>query len=57
MTHSDIPSLSAEDIQAIERRAQAMRSQAMATFLRAGSAAIVTAAQKLAALVLRPRHA
>lgn len=57
MTSSDTPILTAQDIQAIEQRAHAMRSEAMAQIVRAVGAAIAKAARKVASMFQRPHHA
>ncbi len=57
MTPSDTPILTAQDIQTIEQRAHAMRSEAMAQLVRSAGAAIANAARKIIALFQRPHHA
>ncbi|MDE4143084.1 MULTISPECIES: RSP_7527 family protein [Rhodobacterales] len=57
MTQFDNTPLTAQDIQAIEQRAHAMRSAAMGNMLRAVVARIGGAVHKITALVHRPRHA
>ncbi|MEL0435971.1 RSP_7527 family protein [Phycobacter sp. K97] len=57
MTSSDTTILTAQDIQAIEQRAYAMRSEAIAQIFRAAGAALVKAMRKVAGIFQRPHHA
>jgi hypothetical protein len=57
MPASDIPMLTAQDIQAIEQRAYAMRSEAIAQIFRGVGAALVKGMRRVAGFFQRPRHA
>ncbi len=57
MTQSDTTKLTAEEIQIIELRARALRSEAMSAMLRSGTARLVNAGRKFTSLFRHPRHA
>lgn len=57
MPASDIPMLTSQDIQAIEQRAYAMRSEAIAQIFRGVGAALVKGMRRVAGFFQRPRHA
>ncbi|AFO87052.1 hypothetical protein PhaeoP83_02270 [Phaeobacter inhibens] len=57
MNNLDFPTVTADEIRAIEARAHELRAEAMASFLRSLGRGIASLPGKLVALISRPRHA
>ncbi|ATG39090.1 RSP_7527 family protein [Phaeobacter piscinae] len=57
MNNLEFPTVTADEIRAIEARAHELRAEAMAAFLRSLGRGIASLPRKLAALISHPRHA
>ncbi|AFO90777.1 MULTISPECIES: RSP_7527 family protein [Phaeobacter] len=57
MNNLEFPTVTADEIRAIEARAHELRAEAMASFLRSLGRGIASLPGKLVALISRPRHA